>query len=177
MSEDDSRRIEGKSAPPADLRPGCDRRSDIDVFRGLRSRASHYEGPSWSSSRPPCAQLADSSPVALTTPLMAQVARRDANTDLYVSNDATESLRLTVRIDEGVAYDATVPGAGDCMHPPIYRSSYRLPAGSARVQVTASNGRTKSRTFRAGPHRWLTVAVQDDFPLGLDVWRQRPSFG
>ena len=126
---------------------------------------------------PPCAHLTDSSPAALTTPLMAQVARRNANTDLYVSNDASESLRLTVRIGGAVVYDAKVPGAGDCMHPPIYRSSYRLTAGATRVQVTASDGRTTSRTFRAGPHRWLTVAVQDDFPLGLDVWRQRPHFG
>lgn len=62
---------------------------------------------------------------------MAQVARRDANTDLYVSSDASKSLRLTVRIDGAVAYDARVPGAGDCMHPPIYRSSYRLPDGAA----------------------------------------------
>ena len=140
-------------------------------------------GPATTKARPgvpvdtPCADLTGSSPVALTTPLMAQVARHEANTDLYVSSDASESLRLTVRIDGAVAYDARLSGAADCMHPPIYRSSYRLSDGAARVHVTASDGRTTSRTFRAGPHRWLTVGVQDGFPLRIDVWRRRPMFG
>ena len=148
------------------------------VFSGVLG-----EGPATNEARPgvpidtPCADRTGPSPVALTTPLMAQGARREANVDLYVSSDASKSLRLTVRIDGEVAYDAVVPGAGECMHPPIYRSSYRLPAGAVVVQLAASDGRTMSKTFRAGPHRWLKVLVQDGFPLGLDVGRQRPSFG
>ena len=109
---------------------------------------------------------------------MVQASRGEANTDLYVANDASDDLRLTVRIGDEVAYDAEVRGAGDCMHPPSYRSSYRLPPGRVHLQVTASDGRTTSTTFSAGrAHRWITVGVQDGFPLRIDVWKQRPSFG
>ena len=126
----------------------------------------------------PCAHLRGPSPAALTTPLMDQVARGEANTDLYVSSDATVDLRLTVRFGDELAYDAVLRGAGDCAHPPIYRSSYHLPPGRVRVQVTASDGRTKSTTFSAGrAHRWLTVGVQDGFPLHVDVWQEPPAFG
>jgi hypothetical protein len=140
-------------------------------------------GPITTKARPgvplgkPCADLTEPSPVALTTPLMAQVARREANADLYVSSHASRSLRLTVRIDGEVAYDAVAPRADDCKQPPIYRSSYQLPARDVAVEVRASDGRTESKSFRAGPHRWLLVLVQDGFPLGLEVWMQRPSFG
>ena len=115
----------------------------------------------------------------VSTPELSPVPEQQANVVLDVTSTLEESVRVTVRVDGSRVLDVELPGSGAaCAHEPVYRYGYDLPTGPATVAVTTDQGQSASRTVRASSAtRWLVVQVQDGFPLGLRVYRERPQWG
>lgn len=115
----------------------------------------------------------------VTQPQLAAVPERQSNLGLDVTSTSRRPVRVTVTLDDRLALDVNVPGAGrDCAHRPVYRYTYRLPRGPATVTATTDQGQRDTTTVTVdGGARWIVLQVEEGFPLQVKHFGGRPGYG
>lgn len=115
----------------------------------------------------------------LTEPELEEASQGQANVYIDVTSASESPVRITMKIDDTMALDVEVPGTpSDCSHQPVYKYAYQLTPGQSTVTATTDQGQRQSIPVAIGTaERWLVLSVQEGFPLGLEVWREKPSWG
>ncbi len=118
-------------------------------------------------------------PKQLTEPTHPQVPNDRANVTMFVSNVVDEPIRVTVRFDDDIVFDARMSGGPfGCPTEEIYSYRYRLRPGDMSVRVDTTDGRSKSTTVHVRvAEQFVTVSSQRGFPLYLKVTPKKPVFG
>jgi len=126
-----------------------------------------------------CASLTSAAAETVTAPELEHTPQAEADIVLVVTNAGAESSRLTVRIDGGMALDVRLPAGDDyCGHEPVFSYGLALADGAHEIQIDADGHRTRNSEVTVDDRRrWITVAVQDGFPVHVDASRARPAFG
>jgi hypothetical protein len=98
---------------------------------------------------------------------------------MEVTSTLSESVRLTVRFGESLAFDVRVPATdAGCSTQPVYRYGYRLAPASVVVKATSTDSEEGTARLHAGSQkRWLVVQVQEGFPVDVREWTEGPAWG
>jgi hypothetical protein len=140
----------------------------------LGSAGCSREGPDRT-----CASAAEATAEVVAPGDVPTVDESSANLVLDVSSTSAAPVRVTVTFDDVPALDVSAPGTPEvCAHGPVHRYGYELPTGPTVVEVTTDGGQTGAVEVAVGERpQWVVVGVQEDFPLRVDLWQERPAYG